>query len=251
MQNRGKTPTAAILALGVAAVLAGCATSPIERRERVVSDTRDTQRHIVETRAQTAATMAALNGLQGKSGDPLRLQYQQFDREYERLESLANDLTSQAASVRREGDELLKTWQEEAAALQDAEMRRRAEERRAERAGAYQAVANEMSQTQQTLYSFLTDLRDIRRYLQVDLTPNGVASVQDRITAANQRVGQVTQSLAQLNQRLEVLAQRAAPGGTTASGTTTQTSGSDAGSTAAGTTGGDSAAPAAPGVTRP
>jgi hypothetical protein len=217
---RGKALTAGILALGVTAVLAGCATSPIERRERVVSDTQDTQRYIVQTRAQMAATMAALNGLQGKSGDPLRVQYQQFDREYERLESLANDLSSHAASVRREGDELLKTWQEEAATLQDPELRRRAEERRADRASAYQAVANEMSQTQQTLSSFLTDLRDIRRYLQVDLTPNGVANVQDKVTAANQRVDQVTQSLAQLNQRLEVLAQRTAPGGTTASGTT-------------------------------
>ncbi|MFB3817951.1 MAG: DUF2959 family protein [Candidatus Methylomirabilales bacterium] len=217
----------AIAAVGLAAVIAGCAASGVERRQSVVSSMEDARSHVSRSRTQVAAATAALNGLPGKSGDALTAQYRQFVREYERLESLANDMGREAAAVRERGDRQLKAWQEEAAALQDPELRKRAEARRAEQAARYEAFATEAAQTERALYAFLGDLRDIRRYLDLDLTPQGVASVRDKIAAANRRADPVMQNLARLDERLTTLAATVQPGGTPA--------GTMAGAPAAGT----------------
>lgn len=204
----------AIATLGAVAVLSGCASSGVERRQSVVSSLEDTQGYTARSRTQVASTIAALNGLPGKSGDALTAQYRQFVREYQQLESLANDMGSEAAKVRERGDKQLKAWQEEAAALQDPELRRRAETRRAEQAARYDAFAAEAAETERALYALLGDLRDIRRYLDLDLTPQGVAAVRDKIAEANRHRDPVMQSLARLDEHVTTLAARIQPGGT-------------------------------------
>jgi hypothetical protein len=100
--------------------------------------------------------------------------------------------------------------------LQDPELRRRAEARRAEQAKRYEAFAAETAETERSLYAFLGDLRDIRRYLDLDLTPQGVATVRDKIADANRRMDPVMQGLARLDERLTTLAATVQPGGTEA-----------------------------------
>ncbi|MFB3820218.1 MAG: peptidoglycan-binding domain-containing protein [Candidatus Methylomirabilales bacterium] len=209
----------AAAAVTLTALLSGCATSGIERRADVVSRMEDTRNYVARSRTQLAATLAALNGLPGKSGDALTTQYRLFGQEFERFQSLANDVGRHAASVRERGDKQLNAWQDEAATVQDPELRRRAEARRAEQGARYDAFAREIAETQRTLYAFLTDLRDIRRYLDADLTPEGVANVRDKIAAANRNETPVMQSLARLDEGLTALAAAVAPGGTPAAAT--------------------------------
>jgi len=237
MERTGWTRVAAVVALGVAATAWGCASSGVERSQRVAASMEDTRGYIAQTRSQTAATMTALSGLEGKSGDALRTQYRQFTQEFERLQSLANDLERQARTVQARGEQQLKAWQEEEATLQDPALRRRAEARRLEQAGRYDAFQKEVAETQRTLNTFLADLRDVRNYLDLDLSPQGVAAVQDKIAAADRDMGPVQQSLARLNQNVTMLAQRVSPGGAPA-----QTAGGPAAAGAAGATAMDPAA---------
>jgi hypothetical protein len=209
-----------VIALGLAAVLFGCATSGVERRERVASSLQETRDYVARARTQVPATMTALNGLPGKSGDALTAQYRVFVREFDQLQSLANNLGSQAAKVREQGNEQLKAWQEEAATLQDPKLRERADARRMEQAKRYDAFAAEVAQTERTLSAYLTDLRDIRRFLDADLTPQGVSAVQDKIVQAGRDMNPVMQSLARLNDGLTTLAERVEPGGAPAAGST-------------------------------
>lgn len=212
MRTNGRTARVVAAVAVSAAVLAGCASSGVARRESVVSQTEQAKSYVDRSKEQIAVTLAALNDLQGKSGDVLRSRYQKFVQEYNKTESLANDSARQAMEVQAKGEQQLKAWQAEAATIQDPELRKKAADRRAEQAQRYRQFATDMSETNRTLQAFLVDLRDIKTYLDLDLSTRGVEAVRDKIDRANADSSQVVQSLDHLNQRLDAVSISLQPG---------------------------------------
>jgi hypothetical protein len=211
MTRRSGAATLLAMALVGVAVLSGCASTGTARREHVVSSMDDTRTYVDRSKTQIAATMAALNALPGKSGDALTAQYKQFVNEYNKTESLANETSRRAAGVRANAEKQLKAWQDQAATIQDPDLRRRAEAQRSEHATQYEVFSSDMLTADRSLQTFLTDLRDIKTYLDLDLTQRGVDAVQDKIAKANTDSKSAVTALNTVNESINTLSANLQP----------------------------------------
>jgi hypothetical protein len=195
-------------ALALAVGLMSCSTTGVERRENVVSSMDDTRQYVERTKQQVSATVAAMNGLPGKTGETLVGQYKQFVKEYDKTQALAEEARKHAGNLASNRAEQQKAWEAEAAKLQDPALKQRAEARRTAQAQALEPLTASMRDTNTSFQAFMNNLNDIKKYLDQDLTPGGVASIKDVMARANQNAAPVMQDLDRLGRSLDVASAR-------------------------------------------
>src|SRR5262245_16474202 len=134
--------TAAILLLGLplgacAISLAGCAStadSPkqgVKRTEQTADSLGEVRLEVMAAKKQLEATTAALQTLTSQAGGNRRPNFEAYMRELARLEVQANRAKSRADDLYARADAYIAKWAEEATKVQNPDLKKQAEERRA------------------------------------------------------------------------------------------------------------------------
>lgn len=165
--------------LTMVAYIGGCATTGPKLAEKATSSMRDTKDELVLTKDQVKATMTSLNTLVGQPGTDLGTQYKQFVREVKNTEKRATGLRKQTERMNAQSGSYFDTWQKELETIQNPDIRKRSEERRAKAFDSYKKIDTAMQAANESLVPFISDLQDIQRYLANDLTAQGIAAISD------------------------------------------------------------------------
>jgi len=177
---------------GVALALVGCASSGYEKGSQAAAE------RIAAMPGRINATLTALDDLIQRPQSDLRPQFKGFGSQLADLESSAQDISSARHNMGAQGKEFFAKWDEQLAGIQNEDIKARSQSRKDEVAAKLQAIKLSYSEAAGVFKPFLADLKDVQKYLSVDLTASGVASIKDTAAKASQDAGPLKASLSKV-----------------------------------------------------
>ena len=168
------TSAAWIAVMGLFLCAAGCKTTGTERAEMAAQSLEALQTDINKTNQQLGVTVAALDDLVSKPKEDLKPQYDTFTKSMDALEAQIAAVKSRSEAMKARGREYFKAWEESSQTVNDPDMKAYSEERRAKLETRYEEVKTNLGATVDQGKKLMDSLRDLRRYLGLDLTANGL-----------------------------------------------------------------------------
>jgi uncharacterized coiled-coil DUF342 family protein len=129
----------------------------------------------------------------------LRQQYKRFDNAVTELSESVKDLASKAEEMKSRGADYFAKWDKESAQIQNEDIRSRSEIRRNEVAARFNRMSEQYDEARTAFRPFMSDLRDVQKFLSTDLTAGGLAAIKDTAAKASQDAVPVKESLVRLS----------------------------------------------------
>lgn len=187
-----------LFATVTAAILAGCASTGYESGAKTAHNIQKAADRITALTAQVDTTLASLNELVGSPKPDLRPQYKAYVANMKTLEKTAKDITKARMAMGTEGKELFAKWDAEIAQINNEDIKTRSQNRKTEVNEKLQAIKRSYAEAEVAYKPFMGDLRDIQKFLSVDLTTGGLAAIKDVVTKATEHAAPLKQSLGKL-----------------------------------------------------
>lgn len=166
--------------------LTACQTPGRER----VSDTQavlvDLREELTEGKLQIDRTMIALKKLSSHQGD-LTEPYDAFVDQMDTTSSHAEEMKARLDEMKIRSKEYFDGWARDAEAISNAEMRKRSEARRSELMAIYKSIEDSMQAAGSAYQPFISDLNDIQRFLEADLSGGGLEAIGDLIQKTDEK----------------------------------------------------------------
>lgn len=132
----------------------------------------------VSLRGQIEKTVGALNELMSKPQADLSTLFQSYTHELGILENKVEAARQQRAATDAIVKDQFMAWDENLKQLQNEETRASAAERRAATNATYSGIKQNIADLKKEWTPFSTDLKDIRQYLQSDLSKDGLGTME-------------------------------------------------------------------------
>jgi len=158
-----------------------------------------------KVRNQISLTMEALQRLTVK-GVELRPQFEKYKAELVKMEEHALIARNRAASMKEKGEISFQEWEKEVQAINNPDIRKEAEKRYAKRKKSYEKIQKAMQEAREEMVPFMSDLNDIRKLLDSELTEGTVAATKGTIRTAGWHGEDVRDSLTDVEKELDRVA---------------------------------------------
>jgi len=165
------------LLLGTVAFLGGCATTGMDRSVKTSNSIRDVDNEIRKMSVQIDVTAAALDSLVAPGATELKKNFDSYSDNLAKLEKEGKRVTKRTEEMKSRSKEYFAEWEKQGDAFTNPEIRELSAERRNKLAEIYARVPAAAAGIQGTYNAYLTDLKEIQKYLSTDLTPKGVESI--------------------------------------------------------------------------
>ena len=156
-------------------------------------------------RNQILLTMEALKRLTVK-GVELRPQFERFKDELVKMEEDAKTARNRADAMKDKGAASFQEWEKEVQAINNPDIRKEAEKRYAKRKKSYDKIHKAMQEAKAELVPFMSDLNDIRKLLDSELTEGTVSATKSTIRSADWHGEDVRDSLSDVEKELDRVA---------------------------------------------
>ncbi len=196
---------AGCLLLGLALGLTGCASSGYQQGHHVGASLQTEAGRIDAQLVKTDAAVSALNDLINNPQSDLRPQFKAFSAALGKRGTLAETIQLADKHLQAQGTNYFAAWDKELAAIQNEEIRRRGQDRRIAVQNQYDAVRNGCLKAQIEIGPLESDLWDIHRFLNADLTPGGLAAIKSVATRVNELAPSVRGTVSKLTAEMRTL----------------------------------------------
>ncbi len=159
----------------------------------------------VNTRRQIAVTVEERTRITAKNVE-LRPQFEKYKSELVKMQEQAKKAAERADTMKANGEAFFTDWEKQTDTIQNPDNRKRAESRMAKRKASYNKILSAMQEAKSRLVPFMSDLSDIQKMLEVELTANTVASARGLIRQASDHGQDVTESLMDVERELDRVA---------------------------------------------
>lgn len=167
----------AMLVFSTAAFLGGCATTGMERSEKTANSIREVDSEIRKMIVQIDATAASLDSLVTIGQPDLKKSFVKYSDNLERMDSEGKKVTKRTEEMKIRSTKYFSEWEKDGDAFTNPEIRELSVERRTKLAEIYARVPAAGAGLKGTYHAYLTDLKEIQRYLSTDLTSKGVEAI--------------------------------------------------------------------------
>jgi len=165
------------LLLGTATFLGGCATTGMDRSVRTSNSIKDVDSEIRKMIVQIDVTAASLNSLVAPGQTELKKPFDTYSDNVNKLDSEGKRVLKRTEEMKAHSTEYFGEWEKQGDAYTNPEMRGLSAERRTKLAEIYARVPEAGYGVKGNYQAYLTDLKEIQKYLSTDLTPKGVESI--------------------------------------------------------------------------
>ncbi len=156
-------------------------------------------------RSNIFITLVELDKLRGER-DPACRQYQVFTNQLTRMETLAKALGKRAAEMKEKGSAYFAEWEARTAAIQNADLRRHAEQRYNERQSSYNSITQFMQDARRNFIPFLEDLQSIKTIFEGAHDQKSIYQAKELFRQANWRCLDVQRALLEIEAEFDRLA---------------------------------------------
>lgn len=202
-----------LIFIAVAALVAGCATTATyEHAEKTGVRIAEFREEVVNVKKAVDTSMSLLNQTVESAATDPRKAFEAFAKSVDDVESARAEAGNRAATVKAEGAAYFKKWEVELATINNPEIRKLAEERKAKLNEIFGKIGPLLEQTKNDFDPFLADLKDLRTFLRQDLTVAGVDAAKSIIAKARESGAKVQKSLDDLIAEMNSIAAALTPG---------------------------------------
>ena len=127
------------------------------------------------------------------------------------MNTLATNLAKAGAALQARSKLHAESWDKELAAIQNEEIRASAQARKQEVTSRFDNVRTACQSVQAAVVPVQSDLRDVQRYLNSDLTMGGLSAIKDTATRVGRNAAPARESVAKLVSELRALGVAMAP----------------------------------------
>lgn len=183
-----------LAALG--AVLMGCASTQTARKEPTLRDDfLEYRQLVVLAMNQVDTTLRSLDEVAAQANANPRRAYEAFAKAVQRIEVDSVKVRQRTQAMRARGDAYFEHWLEYLAGVPNEEVRRRAEQHKAEVKQSFERIQQGSQQARESFRPFLTDLQKLRAVLEAEPSLVRIDAHKDLILAAKDKGRQVQQGL--------------------------------------------------------
>ena len=195
----------ALMVLGVAPATNLRAADSAERATAAKEKIEELRVECAKVRNQVLLTMESLKRLNVK-GVELRPQFEKFKAELVKMEEQAKVTRDRADAMKEKGQVAFAAWEKEVQAINNADIRKEAEKRFDKRKKSYDKIIKAIWEARDEMVPFMSDLNDIRKLLESELTEKTVASTKTTIRSADWHGEDVRDSLGDVEKELDRVA---------------------------------------------
>ncbi len=167
----------AILLLGTVSLLSGCATTGMDRSVKTSNSIRDVDNEIRKMSVQIDVTAASLDALVKSDKPDLKKHFNTYSDELEKLEHEGKLVTRRLDEMKSHSKEYFAEWEKQGETFTNSDIRELSEQRRSTLAEMYARVPAAGVGIKGAYHAYLTDLKEIQKYLSNDLTPQGIEGI--------------------------------------------------------------------------
>jgi predicted nucleic acid-binding Zn-ribbon protein len=156
-------------------------------------------------RETLARTMAALDQVKAAAGEnkDLAAPYATFSSSYSDLEAQVAKLREHGTATRARAKETWEAWQKELTAMQNPNLREKAQKRFTAATGEFDKITEKVDAAKEGFAPLAADLKDISTYLKTDLSKDAVSSLSGNIWKMDRTTKTVDSKLADVNEQIE------------------------------------------------
>jgi hypothetical protein len=200
-----RTTLATLLAVALAATSSGIAADAPEQAAIVKQKIESLRADCATARRQVTVTLEELNRLRVKDIE-LRPQFEKYKAELVKMEERAENGRSRADAMKAKGQEFFADWEQHVKSIQNPDIRKAAQSRLAQRKKSYNKILAAMLEAKEQLVPFMSDLNDLKKMFDGELTASSVTSAKDLFRQANWHGGDVNESLQDVEKELDRVA---------------------------------------------
>lgn len=186
------------LMLALALAVTGCVSSGYHRGEQVGAALQASASRVEGHLVQQDLAISLLNELVNTPQPDLRPQFKKFSSALGKPGTLATSIRDADQDMYSRGEVYFAEWDKELAVIQNESIRYRGQSRKVEVLNQYNEVRNACARVQTEIAPLESDLWDVHRFLNADLTPGGLAAIRDATTRVNQLAAPVHDSVTKL-----------------------------------------------------
>lgn len=161
--------------------IVGLESSGHKRIMKTSSTLSDSKDELLKTKSIIGDAMTTMNGLVQQTFEDILKQYKQFSKELANAEKQCSKMCDSAEEIQAQGDRFYIAWEEELASFDNPDIRKRSEDRRQISLESYHRMTIAVQAAVEGFDPFLAEMKDIQKYLDIDLTPAGIASISTQI----------------------------------------------------------------------
>ena len=166
-----------MLLLGTSAFLGGCATTGMDRSVKTSNSIREVDIEIRKMIVQIDVTGASLDALVMPGQANLKKPFDSYTDNLAKLDKDGKKVLKRVEKMKSNSKEYFEEWEKQGDAFTNPEIRELSEERRIKLAGIYAQVPAAGAGIKGSYHAYLTDLKEIQKYLSNDLTPKGIEGI--------------------------------------------------------------------------
>ncbi|MFO1475605.1 MAG: DUF2959 family protein [Verrucomicrobiota bacterium] len=197
--------TGLFLSAAAAVLIAGCASSGYKKGDEVASNIQKAADQINALNPQIDKTMAALNKLTSASQGDLAPLFKDYSKELDKLKSQAQDVVAIRKKMAESGDAFLTAWDAQLAQIKNEDLKSRSEARRNEVKNQLTEIKRSYTEAATQFKAFGDELLDLQKYLSVDLTTGGLASIKNTVDKLNKEAGPLKEAVAKVGAQFQAL----------------------------------------------
>lgn len=197
-----------IKAATVAALLALTSTLAVRAADSG-EQAKETRAKLDATRAETAKirnqvglTLEELNRLQLPNVD-LRPQLDKYAAQLAKMEEQALIARERVISMEKKGKAYFQAWEDQINSIASADIREQAQKRYNKRVKSYNKIIKAMTEARDELVPFMSNLNDVKKLLDSELSRESVKSAKSTIRSANWHGEDVVNSLKDVENELD------------------------------------------------
>jgi hypothetical protein len=197
--------------LAAAVLLTGCATSGYKQADKTGAGLAEFRAEIAKTQTAINETVTALDLVAQSANTDPRPAFEKFVKTVDRLESAAKTTAKRGQDMKAAGEAYFKQWEAQMASVQSEEIRKLAAERKAKLQETFSNIRKYSEPLKAQFDPWMSDLRDLQKYLSNDLTIAGVEAAKSLFVKATSEGTEVQKSMDALIAELNSVAAALTP----------------------------------------
>lgn len=170
-----KVPGLMALAVGVVWLFTGCGTTTgYKQADKTGAGIAEFRDEIVNGQKAIDATMESLSQVAASATTDPRKPFEKYTKDVANLESVAAKIRKRADSMKAQGQSYFEQWEKQMAEVQNPEIRKLAEERKAKLQETFESIRKYTEPLKAQFDPWMSDLKDLQKFLSNDLTIAGV-----------------------------------------------------------------------------
>jgi outer membrane murein-binding lipoprotein Lpp len=166
------------LAALTAMLIAGCVSTGMDRSIKASNSIRDVDAEVGGLNVRIDFVATSLDTLLKSGQADLKKNFDAFSSDIPPLEKQGALVLKREEEMNKASKEYFSEWQKQGTNYTNPQIRKLSDERRVKLAKIYDKVLAGNEGIKVAYYSYLSDLKEIQSFLNTDLTPSGVASIE-------------------------------------------------------------------------